>query len=265
VSLRDNDDWESAWVDFTDAHARNPARLYRTRLVLAAIATAGGAARVVDFGCGPGILAREIARAFPAASIVGIDRSRTGLAHAAEHLPKARFFQVDLSAAPAPAEAASLTRWADIATCTEMLEHLDDPALALRNMSEYLKPEGRLIITVPSGPRSSFDRHIGHRRHYRAADLRALLEQEGYRVERIVSAGFPFFNLYKLVVIARGRSAVRDAEIKTSDPTASRWPLDVAYATFGALFRVNLERVPWGWQLLAVARPPVRAAVPEGP
>jgi hypothetical protein len=122
-----------------------------------------------------------------------------------------------------------------------------------------------LIITVPSGPRSSFDKHIGHRRHYRAADLRTLLEHEGYRVERIVSAGFPFFNMYKLVVIARGDSAVRDAEIKASDPGASRWALDAAYAAFAWLFRLNLERIPWGWQLLAVARPPARALVTEGP
>ena len=57
------------------------------------------------------------------------------------------------------------------------------------------------VVTVPGGPMSAFDRHIGHRRHFSPDDLRAVLLAAGFQVERTTGVGFPFFNLYRLVAI----------------------------------------------------------------
>ncbi len=92
---------------------------------------------------------------------------------------------------------------------------------------------------------SFFDRHIGHRKHYRPEELRALLEGAGLRVERAHGAGFPFFDFYRCVVIARGRKLIGDAAQQPS-PGAR-----LAMGAFDLLFRFNL-RVR-GWQTLAVA------------
>ncbi|HUP22254.1 MAG TPA: glycosyltransferase [Thermoanaerobaculia bacterium] len=64
----------------------------------------------------------------------------------------------------------------DTVLCLSVLEHLADPESALRRMGEALRPDGRLILYVPAGPRlySSLDTVSGHRRRY---DERLLREQ----------------------------------------------------------------------------------------
>jgi hypothetical protein len=79
-----------------------------------------------------------------------------------------------------------------------------------------------------------------------------LLEQDGFVVERSVRAGFPFFNLYRLIVLLRGERLVDDAARGTG------WLARLVMRIFGVLFRLNLTRSPWGWQLLAAARVPAR-------
>ena len=65
---------------------------------------------------------------------------------------------------------------ADVAVCSEVLEHLNDPATFLRTATAALSPGATFIVTVPGGPRSEFDRLIGHRRHYTPQSIRQLFE-----------------------------------------------------------------------------------------
>jgi hypothetical protein len=99
---------------------------------------------------------------------------------------------------------------------------------------------------------SAFDRHIGHRQHFDRPGLRALLEQAGYAVERISLAGFPFFNLYRLLVVARGRRLAQDVETQASGTASGAASLMMKL--FRLLFRFNLRDSPLGWQVVAVAR-----------
>jgi hypothetical protein len=100
---------------------------------------------------------------------------------------------------------------------------------------------------------SAFDRHIGHRRHFAVKSMRDLLEQAGFVVERSTRAGFPFFNLYRLIVLLRGERLVDDV----AHGTGPR-PAPLVMRIFAVLFRLNLTRSPWGWQVLAAARFPGR-------
>ena len=61
---------------------------------------------------------------------------------------------------------------------------------------------------MPGGPRSAFDKHIGHYQHFTADTLHAVLTEGGLDVDRVLRTGFPFFNLYKLAVMARGEKLV---------------------------------------------------------
>jgi hypothetical protein len=70
-------------------------------------------------------------------------------------------------------------------------------------------------------------------------------------VVRSDRAGFPFFNLYRLVVIGRGSRLATDV----ADGSTSRIAV-AAMRVFEVLFRFNLRRSRWGWQNVAIARWP---------
>ena len=99
---------------------------------------------------------------------------------------------------------------------------------------------------------SAFDRHIGHRQHFDRRKISTMLEQAGYSVERTYLAGFPFFNLYRLLVIARGRRLAQDVEAKAEG--VSSGPASFAMKVFRVLFHANLLDSPFGWQVVATAR-----------
>jgi SAM-dependent methyltransferase len=248
------DDWDTRWVTHAYTSDRNPGQAYRRRLVIDAIASMGDVRRVLDLGSGRGDLAVDLASSLPGVELVGIDSSKSGVQAARERLPRGRFFVKDLLEEQDSDETAALHGWADVATCIEVLEHQDEPARLLANVRRYLAPAGRLVVTVPGGPMAYFDRHIGHRRHYRAYELRALVEGAGFQVEYAVSAGFPFFNLYKLMAIARGRGVVEIAAATENDRSLKTQLAYGAFDVFHRLFALNAKDTPWGWQQFLVAR-----------
>jgi 2-polyprenyl-3-methyl-5-hydroxy-6-metoxy-1,4-benzoquinol methylase len=245
------DDWEGHWRDYTEAAEHNPAQRYRRQVVCKLLERYGcsGEACILDIGSGQGDLAADLRREFPRSEIAGLELSDTGVQVASDKVPGARFFQRDLL--EAAGDLGPLRGWAQYAICSEVLEHLDDPGLLLANASQYLAPGCILVVTVPGGPKSEFDLHIGHRRHYAAAVLRSLLEASGFGVELATTAGFPFFNLYRLVVIMRGRRLIADVDCRSSGWAS--WVARAVMALFRPLFALNVTGTGLGWQTVAVA------------
>jgi SAM-dependent methyltransferase len=241
------DDWDRHWLDFSAASELSPATLYRRRLAfrLLAIHSRDDSARMLEIGSGTGKFAGEFHARLPQARYLGLELSRTGVEIASRRVPRAKFVQRDLLQAPRPDEDVDFR--ATHALCSDVLEHLDDPRLLLRNAAQYMAPGCKLVVTVPGGWWNAFYGHIGHRRHYNPADLKDLLEKSGFEVERTYAAGFPFFNLYRMLVTLRGAELIEEA---AREPSLL---LRVGGAVFNALFRLNLLH-PWGWQTLAVAR-----------
>ena len=252
----DIDDWDSHWQAFGIALENNPARRYRSRLIIGLLGQLPQGSCVVDIGSGQGELALEIEAANPGVEVLGLEYSdegvRRGRELAAAAGSSARFLQQDLLGAVDLEALGAERSAARAATCSEVLEHVDDPVRLLRNAAAYLQPGCRLVVTVPGGPMSAFDRSIGHRRHYDPAALSALLDEAGYDVERSTRAGFPFFNLYRLAVIAQGRG-LADVAKGAVAPEAVPARQRLAETVFNALFRLNLSRGPVGWQIVAVA------------
>jgi len=248
-----DDDWETHWADYGESAAANPAQSYRRRLLFAALNLRPGD-RLVDIGSGQGDLIRDASTVQPDIHCLGLELSRSGVEQARRKSPLAEFVQVDLLRPHATP--VGFARWGTVATCSEVLEHVDRPDVLLRNACDYLRPGAVVVITVPGGPRSAFDRHIGHRRHFDRTSLRRTIERAGLETLRLQAAGFPFFDLYRLAVVARGRKLIAEAQHPdglTSGASGS------ALRVFDRLFRANLDNSPLGWQLLAVARlPPER-------
>jgi SAM-dependent methyltransferase len=241
------DDWDRHWLDFSAAAELSPATRYRRRLALQLLSKDRGQPpmRMLEIGSGAGQFAQEFLAATPRAQFLGLELSLTGIDIASRRVPAARFLQRDLLAPTAPGDSVDFR--ATHALCSDVLEHLDDPALLLRHAAAYMSPGCKLVVTVPGGWYSAFYGHIGHRRHYTPAELGALLESAGFTVERTYAAGFPFFNIYRMLVTLRGPELIAQA---------SRAPsllMRASGAIFDALFRLNLMH-PWGWQTVAVAR-----------
>jgi trans-aconitate methyltransferase len=221
--------------------------LYRRRLAfqLLGIDPRDDSARTLEIGSGTGKFAEEFQARLPLAHYLGLELSRTGVEIASHRVPRAKFLRRDLLQPATPDEQIDFR--ATHALCSDVLEHLDDPQNLLRNAAQYMAPDCKLVVTVPGGWWNAFYGHIGHRRHYNPADLKDLLEKSGFEVERTYAAGFPFFNLYRMLVTLRGAELIEEA---AREPSLL---LRVGGAVFNALFRLNLLH-PWGWQTLAVAR-----------
>lgn len=139
--------WWDATGEFAPLHAINPLRLDW----IAARATLTGA-RVVDVGCGGGILSESMAAR--GADVLGIDLSEKPLGvaklHALETGAQLRYEHIaveDLAAR----EPASF----DVVTCMEMLEHVPDPAAIVRSCAALVKPGGRVFFsTINRNPKA---------------------------------------------------------------------------------------------------------------
>ena len=101
--------------------------------------------RVVDVGCGGGILSEGLARA--GAEVTGIDLGQELLDVAREHAHDSglvidyRRISVETLAEEQPASF-------DHVTCMEMLEHVPDPASVVRACATLVKPGGRVFFST---------------------------------------------------------------------------------------------------------------------
>lgn len=249
--MTEHDDWDRHWERYASAASRNPAQQMRHALVARLLARGlrEPRPRILDFGSGQGDLLAKLRPLLPGAELLGFELSASGVELSRRKVPGAEFAVVDLF--HPPSEVGKRAGWATDAVCSEVLEHVDSPADFLRAARRYLAEDARLIVTVPGGPMSAFDRHIGHRRHFTRASIREVLESGGFAVERVHLSGFPFFNLYRCIVIARGEKLVEDG---ASQGALACGLAGVLLFLFKGLFRLNLPDSPFGWQVVAVAR-----------
>ncbi len=243
--MPDQDNWEAHWARYASSASRNPAQRMRHDLI-ARLLRRGAGEHILDIGSGQGDLVARLQPLFPSAEILGIELSKSGVGISRGKVPDATFIAADLF--DPPKKLKPYEGWATDAVCSEVLEHVDDPVAFLKAAGDYLAPGARLIVTVPGGPMSAFDRHIGHRQHFTKRSITRILQRAGFTLERVLRPGFPFFNIYRGVVIARGDRLAEDASGPTSIPAM------LAMAAFRMLFTFNLTDSPFGWQIVAVAR-----------
>jgi SAM-dependent methyltransferase len=99
-------------------------------------------AGILEVGCGDASFTKSLAEF--TSRLTAIDISAEQVARNAVAHPGINFLQHDV-AEPFPFEDESF----DVIWCSEVLEHLFDPAFALREMHRVMAPGGRLLVTVP--------------------------------------------------------------------------------------------------------------------
>ncbi len=115
--------------------------------------------RVVDVGCGGGILSEGMA--LRGAQVMGIDMGEAPLSVARLHLLESGA-EVDYQQTTAERLADEIPGRFDIVTCLEMLEHVPDPASVIASCARLVKPGGDVFFsTINRNPRSYLFAIIG--------------------------------------------------------------------------------------------------------
>ncbi|MBT2333982.1 bifunctional 2-polyprenyl-6-hydroxyphenol methylase/3-demethylubiquinol 3-O-methyltransferase UbiG [Variovorax paradoxus] len=110
--------------------------------------------RVLDIGCGGGILADSMAR--KGADVLGIDLASKALKVARLHALEAGTEGVKYREVSAEALAAEQPGSFDVVTCMEMLEHVPDPASIVQACATLVKPGGWVFFSTINRNLKSF-------------------------------------------------------------------------------------------------------------
>jgi 2-polyprenyl-3-methyl-5-hydroxy-6-metoxy-1,4-benzoquinol methylase len=252
----DPNDWDYHWDEIGEASERSPANDYRHALIVKLLGRPTPGSSVLDIGSGQGQLALRLQTMYPDVAVWGVDSSARGVERsrelAAQRDSAAKFRQVDLLQPTALADGQPLATYA---VCSEVLEHVADPVTLIRNARALLAPGCHLVVTTPGGPRSAWERHIGHFQHFTARKLSQVLTDAGYEVQRVLRAGFPFFNLYQLIKVVRGKKLIADLEHRAPGEVPAE---SILKAFFGFGLRHSLDNAPFGWQMIVVAIVPMQ-------
>jgi SAM-dependent methyltransferase len=129
---------------------------------------------ILDAGCGTGGM---LAHLGPANSVIGIDNEALALSFARRRGAQ-RLIEGSAVGLPFPDNTFSTVYSLDV------LEHLDDDHVGIRELERVCRPGGRIIITVPAF-RFLWSQHDvvnQHRRRYRAHELRDLVRGAGLEI-----------------------------------------------------------------------------------
>lgn len=140
--------WWDPESEFRPLHQINPLRL---DWIDQHAAIAGK--KVVDVGCGGGILAESMARR--GANVLGVDLADKPLKVAQLHAMEAGVANLDYRSIAAEDLAAEQPGAFDVVTCMEMLEHVPDPSSVIRACANMVRPGGWVFFsTLNRNPKS---------------------------------------------------------------------------------------------------------------
>jgi len=198
--------WWDPGSEFKPLHDINPLRLD----FIDGMAGLHGK-RVVDVGCGGGILAEAMAQR--GARVTGIDLADKALKVAQLHLLESGL-EVDYRLMAAEALALEMPRGFGVVTCMELLEHVPDPAATVRACADLAEPGGRVFFSTINRnlksyllavvgaeyvlkllPRGTHD----YARFIRPSELSAMCRAAGLQVAGVSGMSYnPFTMVYSL-------------------------------------------------------------------
>ncbi len=169
--------------------------------------------RIVDIGCGPGLLIRDLADRYPGGRLTGTDITQGMIDYAGKLGLGAEFVKHDITAEQLPGDAGSV----DLVSMVAVLHVLDQPHPVLAEISRVLADGGifllqdwirkplpqyleRMTESVPEENREAAKRRFmslfaAHNK-YTVEDWLWLLDQTGFNVEVCEEVNSPHFRVF---------------------------------------------------------------------
>jgi len=200
--------WWDRDSEFRPLHELNPIRLGWVEQLAGALA----GRRVVDVGCGGGILSEAMAR--QGAEVLGVDLATASLKVAQLHALEQGVSNVRYREIAVETLAAEQSGRYDVVTCMEMMEHVPDPGSVIDACARLVRPGGWVFFsTLNRNARAFVEAILGaeyllgllprgtheYARFVRPSELAAACRQSGLVVERLAGIRYnPLTRRYRL-------------------------------------------------------------------
>lgn len=148
---------------------------------------------ILEIGCSSGWLIDNLKKKFKKINYVGVDVVKQPIEKLAKKYPNIPFLIFDITKNPL-----KKIKFDNI-IMLNVLEHIRNDDLALKNSKELLKKNGKIFIEVPANQflYDNYDKQLMHFRRYEMSNLLMKLEKNGYEVLKKNHLGFfcffPFF------------------------------------------------------------------------
>ncbi|MBI3376461.1 MAG: bifunctional 2-polyprenyl-6-hydroxyphenol methylase/3-demethylubiquinol 3-O-methyltransferase UbiG [Betaproteobacteria bacterium] len=198
--------WWDPHSEFRPLHEINPLRL---EWIDRQASLAGK--RVLDVGCGGGLLAEAMARR--GAIVTGLDMAAKPLKVAQMHLMESGL-PVEYLLCSAESHAAERAQSYDLVTCMELLEHVPDPSSTVAACARLAKPGGQVLFsTINRNPKAYLFAVVGaeyvlkllprgthdYARFIKPSELAAWCRASGLRVDELIGMTYnPLTKTYRL-------------------------------------------------------------------
>ncbi len=202
--------------------------------------------RVLDLGCGTGVVLRELGQW---AEPIGVDMSPHALGFCRQ---RGLDETVQGDGICLPIQSNTI----DAVIGLDIFEHIENDVAAFAEAYRVIRPGGYVVLSVPAfkslwGPH---DIALMHHRRYRRSEIRSRLEQAGFQVTK---ACYSVFFLFPIVVIWRIFEKRKKGPAKASLVSVPNWlnRLLIGFQETEAwlIARTNL---PWGSSVIAVGKKP---------
>jgi len=197
----------------------------------------------LDVGCGTGMMLQKLNNLCPS---VGIDSSALAVAHAKKRGLKNVFCGklTDLDA----------NKWGfQIALLLDVIEHVEDDMALLKQVYEYLLPQGSVVITVPAHPWlwSQHDVMNHHYRRYTPSSLKRALQCSGFHIQKM-----SFYNtfLFLPAMVKKYMDRNKAADPRVTIPKVSEWLNSMLKLIFASeRHLLPYINYPFGISIIAIA------------
>jgi SAM-dependent methyltransferase len=199
----------------------------------------------LEIGCGTGSVLKHL-KNNTNLTLSGAEIYLTALRYARKRLPNVNFFQANVL--NLPFEAAY-----DYVAMFDVLEHIEEDILAMKNVNKTLLPGGIFFISVPqySFMWSAADDEALHKRRYSKQELREKLETSGFK---ILYCGSYMFTLFPVMYLSRmlGKKRAGNYTELAISPVLNQ--------LFKIISKIDIWlirggiKLPWGGSILCVAK-----------